>query len=161
MEEKNKKRIAVVRLRGSINVSKKVKDTLNMLRLYKRNGCVVIPNTPYYIGMIIKTKDYITWGEIDEQTFLELVKQRGRIVGNKLLTEEYLKDKTKLSFDQLTKNYFAFKIELKQIPGLKLFFKLKPPAKGFERKGIKTPYSMGGALGYRKDKINDLIRRML
>jgi large subunit ribosomal protein L30 len=44
---------------------------------------------------------------------------------------------------------------------LKKFFRLQPPRKGFERKGIKTPYSLKGALGYRGKKINDLIKRML
>ena len=40
-------------------------------------------------------------------------------------------------------------------------FHLKPPLKGFERKGIKKPYSIGGALGYRGESINDLIKRMV
>jgi len=43
----------------------------------------------------------------------------------------------------------------------KPFFELAPPKKGFERKGIKKGYKDGGALGYRGDKINDLIKRML
>jgi len=44
---------------------------------------------------------------------------------------------------------------------MKLFFKLCPPVHGFERKGIKKPFSMGGVLGYRKEKINELIKRMV
>ena len=38
---------------------------------------------------------------------------------------------------------------------------LHPPRGGFERKGIKTPFVSGGALGDRKEKINDLIKRMI
>jgi large subunit ribosomal protein L30 len=38
---------------------------------------------------------------------------------------------------------------------------LHPPRGGFERKGIKMPFSLGGALGNRKEKINDLLKRML
>ena len=38
---------------------------------------------------------------------------------------------------------------------------LHPPRGGFERKGIKIPFKVGGALGYRGEKINDLIKRML
>ena len=41
------------------------------------------------------------------------------------------------------------------------FFRLHPPRKGFERKGIKRPFTVGGALGYRGKKINELIKRML
>ena len=38
---------------------------------------------------------------------------------------------------------------------------MPPPRKGFERKGIKKPYSSGGVLGNRGDKMNELIGRML
>jgi len=38
---------------------------------------------------------------------------------------------------------------------------LQPPLKGFGRKGIKAPFSRGGAHGNRGDKINDLIIRMV
>ena len=58
-------------------------------------------------------------------------------------------------------NIPEFKKELKDVPGLKLFFKLRPPEGGFERKGVKHPFSMGGVLGYRKEKINELLMRML
>lgn len=40
-------------------------------------------------------------------------------------------------------------------------FRLNPPSKGYGRKGIKIAFSQGGALGYRGEKINDLIKRML
>ena len=40
-------------------------------------------------------------------------------------------------------------------------YRLSPPKKGYERKGIKKPFKIGGALGNRGEKINDLIKRML
>jgi large subunit ribosomal protein L30 len=43
----------------------------------------------------------------------------------------------------------------------KKFFALQPPRKGYGRKGIKMPFSKGGALGDRNDKINDLASRMM
>ena len=39
--------------------------------------------------------------------------------------------------------------------------RLSPPRKGYGRKGIKVSFKAGGALGYRGDKINDLVKRML
>ncbi|MGB9748245.1 MAG: uL30 family ribosomal protein [Candidatus Woesearchaeota archaeon] len=42
-----------------------------------------------------------------------------------------------------------------------LIFRLNPPRKGFERKGIKKPFNLGGAYGYRGEKINELIKRMI
>jgi large subunit ribosomal protein L30 len=40
-------------------------------------------------------------------------------------------------------------------------FKLNPPRKGYGRKGVKMPFKRGGASGDRKEKINDLIMRMI
>jgi len=155
------RRVAVVRIRGGIGLNKGVKDTLAMLRLHRKNGCVVVSNKPVFVGMIKKVKDYVTWGEIDEETFKILIKERGRLPGNKKLTEEYVKEKLKVGYDAFVKDFFDCKKELKEIPGVKLFFRLKPPVRGFERQGIKKPFALGGALGYRKDKINDLIKRMI
>jgi len=155
------KRIAVIRIHGSVKLRKEIKDTLSIMRLYKKHTCVVVPNSPNYIGMISKVKDFVTWGEIGPETFRKLLEKRGKLPGKKPLTEDYLKSKTKLNFDKFTEAFFAFKKELKDVPGLKQFFKLSPPVKGFERKGTKKPFSLGGVLGYRKEKINELIERML
>lgn len=154
-------KVAIVMVRGVLGTSSKVRDTLSMLKLIKKNGCSVVESTPSINGMIEFVKDYVTWGELSEETFLELLNKRGRIVGNKPLTEQYLKEKAGLDFKTFVKEFYANKKKLKDVPGLKPYFRLKPPIKGFERGGVKVPFSMGGVLGYRKDKINDLVRRML
>lgn len=155
------KRIVVIRISGRTGIKKPIKDTLNMLRLYKKHNCVVIPNTQPFLGMLTRVRDTCTWGEIDEKTCKELLTKRGKLAKKKSLTEEYLKEKVKMDISTFTKEYMQFKKDLKDVPGLKLFFKLRPPEGGFERKGIKHPFSLGGVLGYRKDKINDLLMRML
>jgi len=156
-----KQRILVIRIKGEIKIKRNIKQTLLLLRLYKKHTCVIVPNNANYIGMIKKVKDYITWGELDIDTFKLLLEKKGKLVGKKPFIEEYLKEKTKLSLDEFSKQFFEFKKELKDIPGLKPFFRLNPPIKGFERGGIKKPYSLGGVLGYRKEKINELIKRMV
>ncbi|MAG47809.1 50S ribosomal protein L30 [archaeon] len=154
-------KVAVIRIKGKIGLKRGIKDALNILRLYNKHTCVIIDNTENYIGMLKKVKDYVTWGEIDGSTFKLLISQRGRIAGKIRLTEEYAKDKLKFNIDDFIKDFFSGKKKFKDIPGFKPFFKLKPPTKGFERGGIKKPFSLGGVLGYRKEKINDLIQRML
>src|SRR3990167_686480 len=69
--------LAAVRIRGRTMVRTTIVDAMNMLRLYKNNFCVVLPNTPTYVGMLKQAKDYITWGEIDDETFKLLVEKRG------------------------------------------------------------------------------------
>jgi large subunit ribosomal protein L30 len=153
-------RIAIIRIRGNQKIKKEIEDTMRMLRLFKKNHCVIIKNTPQNIGMLKKIKDYVTWGDIDDKTFKLLLEKRGKLPGNKKLTEEYIKEKLNLNLDTFSKEFIECKKDLKEIPGVKEFFKLTPPLKGFERKGIKTAYSLGGVLGYRKQEINQLIQRM-
>ena len=120
-------KIAVVLVRGHIGSRHDIRQTLNLLRLYRKNYCVVVPDNECFRGMINKAKDYITYGPIDAETEKLLVEKRG--------------EKTQ--------------------DGIKPFFRLSPPKKGFGRKGIKVPFSEGGALGNRESKINDLIKRMI
>lgn len=49
----------------------------------------------------------------------------------------------------------------KRRKGDKKIVRLSPPLKGFGRKGVKIPFKNGGAIGNRKDKINDLLKRMM
>ena len=160
MTEENKK-IAVIRIKGKTGLKHDVKTTFDKLKLYNKNSCVIIANTKPFLGMLEKIKNASTWGEISEKTYESLLANRGKLPGNKRLTDEYVKQKTKTDIKGLTKELITFKREIKDVPGLKTFFKLNPPRKGFERKGIKVPFAQGGVLGYRKDKINDLLERMI
>lgn len=140
-------KIAVIRVRGPVNISKDIEDTMILLRLYRKNFCVVVEDNPSYKGMIAKVKDYVTFGEIDEETYKELLEKR---------SEEYMgreKDnKGKIDY----KKYI-------EINGKKIkpYFRLSPPKKGFGRKGIKVSFAAKGALGNRKEKINDILKRMI
>ena len=154
-------KLAVIQVRGGIHLSPEHKQSLNYLQLRKKNSCVILENSPSYMGALVKLKDYVTWGEVDEQTLKLLLEKRGRLAGNQLISENYLKEKTKMGFEQFVKSFADNKIKLKDVPGLKTYFRLTPPKGGFEREGVKKQFSLGGALGYRKDNINNLLRRMI
>ncbi len=154
-------RIAVIRIAGEHGLTVDVKTTLKLLNLHKKYTCSIIPNQPTSIGMLKKIKDYVTWGELDSKTFKTLLITRGRLPGNKKLTEDYITETLKISTDEFVEKFMVKEKEIKEIPGLKPFFRLSPPIKGFERKGVKKPFSTGGVLGYRKEKINALLERMI
>jgi len=137
---------AVVRIRGSVNVSERVKDTLNMLSLNSPNHCVVIPETKEYLGMLRKAKDRITWGNPDKKTLSKLLEKRGKI------SKEKLKEMKMKNFDELSDALIKNKIKLK------LIFRLNPPMHGF--KSTRLPYPKGD-LGFRGEKINELLERMI
>lgn len=140
-------KIAIVRVRGSIHLRRDIKDTLNLLRLYRQNYCVMVEDNPSYRGMIKKIKDYVTYGEIDDETYKMLLKKRG---------EKY-KGREKDRKGKIEYKKFIV-VDGKKI---KPFFRLSPPLKGFGRKGIKVGYKTHGALGYRGVKINELLKRMM
>lgn len=154
-------RIAVIRLKGDPGLKVVIRKTFRLLRLYKKFHCVIITNTPQFVGMLTKVKDAATWGEVDKATCKLLLEKRGRLPGNLQLTEQYLKGKLNIVFDQFADDFLGFKRELKDIPGLKMFFRLRPPLRGLESKGIKEQFALGGSLGYRKDNINEMIQRMV
>ena len=61
-------KIAIIQIRGLVGAKQEVKDTLKMLNLQKKNSCAIVEGTPAYLGMIEKVKDYVTFGEISEET---------------------------------------------------------------------------------------------
>ena len=153
--------IAVVRVRGDVGLNPNVIKTFELLRLYRKNYCAVIKSNANSIAMIQRIKDFATFGELGKETFVKLLQSRGRIAGEKQLTETFLKEKTKFGFKEFADAFYDSKIELKAVPSMKQFFRLHPPVGGFERGGIKTAYAEGGALGYRGPKIDKLIERMI
>ncbi len=146
-KQKKPARLAAIRVRGIHSIRSRIEDTLKMIRLYKKNFCCVLINSDVNEGMLRKVKDYITWGEIDDETFNLLVGKRG---------EEFRGRETD-SFGKIKYNEF-FVMDGKKI---KKYFRLNAPRKGFGRKGIKNTFKDGGALGYRGVAINELIKRMV
>lgn len=156
-----KKRFAVVRLRGNVGVREEVEDTLKMLRLHKVHHTIIIDNRPSYLGMLQKVKDYVTWGEVDAETLAALLKKRGRLLGNKKLSDKIVQKYTQYkTIEEFAKAIVEFKAELNDIPSLKPAFRLHPP-KGGLKGSKKRPYPNGGELGYRGKAINDLLKKMI
>ena len=150
---------AVIRVRGRTGIKKNLADTLDMLNLTRISHAVVIPETPSYKGMLQKGKDYITWGEISEETYKLLLAERGRLPGKKRVTEEYVKENTDYdSIDSLATALYNGETTLKEV-GLKPIFRLNPPRKGYEN--TKKAFNEGGSLGYRSENINELIEKMI
>jgi large subunit ribosomal protein L30 len=139
--------IAIIRLKSGINARKEVKDTLRMLRLNRKMHCVLYKETESIRGMLQAIKDYVTWGEINDDVLKILIKKRGRKIGDEKLNEKEVED----VFNSIK--------EKGKIHGIKLVFRLTPPSRGF-RKSIKQIYP-NGELGYRGEKINELLKRMI
>lgn len=148
-----------LRVRGRTGIKGEINDTLKMLRLTRINHAVLLPDTPSYQGMLQKSKDYITWGEIDQETLTQLVEKRGRFPGNVRVTPEALAESGDYaSADELSEALIKGETKLED-SGLKPIFRLHPPRKGYNH--IRKSFKEDGTLGYRGEKISQLIKKMI
>ncbi|MFH1234701.1 MAG: 50S ribosomal protein L30 [Candidatus Diapherotrites archaeon] len=151
--------IAAIRVRGKINVHTRLERALAQLNLNRVNRLTLVPEDNQSIKMLKKVENYITWGEISKETLAKLLEKRGQSSIEKKLSVEGLKELKVNSFAELAEKIMQGRGAREF--GLKPFFALKPPSKGYERAGIKKPYAIGGALGNRGKAINTLIERMI
>lgn len=122
-----------------------VKETLSRLRLRRKYACVVINPNKEQEGMIKKVKDLVAYGDISKETFEKLLEKRGHLIDKK----KHLDSKKVVEELGKGKSY--------QDLNLKPFFRLHPPRGGINSK-LHFPK---GVLGNHKEKINDLVLRML
>ncbi len=139
---------AVIRVRGVVGVWREITSAMNMMGLNRPHSCVLLKKERE--GDIKKVKDYCTWGEISQDILLKLLEKRLRIEG-KRASKESLKKLGVKDFSEMAK---------KLMSGEKgPVFRLSPPSKGF-RHSIKSHFPKG-ELGYRGEKINELLERMI
>jgi len=152
-----------VRVRGALGMRGKILDTLSMLRMNKVNHGVLIWGEKSFMGMLNKCKDYIAYGEIDEKALVRLLRVRGKVEGQKALTDEHIKNLTEYKdIKEFAKALLDGKIQYreKEIYKIKPVFRLHPPRKG-HRGTIKKHYGEGGTLGNVGDYINIIIHKMI
>jgi len=139
---------AIIRIRGSVNARKEIEDTMEMLKLKKVNNCIIYPKTPDVEGMLKKARSYITWGEVTEESLVKLLLKRAKLQGDKELDEKIAKEAAqKIMKEKSLKNI-----------GIKIPLRLSQPSKGYS--SVKQAYPRGD-YGYRKEKINELIEKMI
>lgn len=71
-------KVAVILVRGFLDMSEEVKDTMRRLNLQRKLCCVVVETTPSIQGMIDKVRNFVTFGEISDETYKLLVEKRGK-----------------------------------------------------------------------------------
>ena len=151
---------AVIRVRGHKNINKDIEDTMNMLRLTRINHCVIIPENAVMKGMLQKSKDFITWGEVSEETLAKMIKVRGKLMGDKPIDDEYVSQNSQFSsVDEFAKSVVNDEVKYASLKDVKPIFRLHPPRQGYE--AVKKDVKTHGSLGYRGASINVLIEKML
>ena len=140
---------AVIRIRGTVNIAPDISKTLELLNLKRVNNLSIFQENEQTTKMIKTAQDYATYGKISDTVLKELIEKKalplkeGQKVDVKKVVEELKKGKSPKE------------------AGIRNLFKMSPPRRGYERKGIKMPFKLGGAAGNRGDKIDALVVRMM
>ena len=151
---------AVIRVRGHRKINKDIEDTMCMLRLNRVNHCVIIPENEVMKGMLQKAKDFITWGEVSPETLTKMIKARGRLAGDKTIDDAYVGGNSPYpSVDAFAQSVVKDETKYSDLKDVKPLFRLHPPLQGYE--AVKKDLKTHGSLGYRGDKINALLDKML
>ena len=158
--KEGEKCLAVIRVRGVSDIFKEIKDTLQMLHLTRNCYATLIDNRPSHLGMLHKVHNYVTWGEISKESIALLLGDRGRIIGDRKLTDKYAQEVGYKSLDALAEAIYKLEVEYNKLTNIKPVFRLHPPKKGFKGK-VKRSYTSSGVTGYRGEAINDILKRMI
>jgi large subunit ribosomal protein L30 len=139
---------AVIRISGFVKIAGNVNETLYRMRLRRKYALVLLPATKETKSLLDSVRNFVAFGDIDTDTLTLLLQKRGQLINTKKKTD----------VAQVVEQLAAGKKSLAEF-GFKPFFRLHPPRGGIDARlhfGVKK-----GVLGDNKEKINDLIRRML
>jgi large subunit ribosomal protein L30 len=151
---------AIVQLRGEVNQSEAVRDTLNMLNLHRVNHATLVPETDTYRGMVTKVNDWVAHGQPSQETVELLVSRRGEPTeGDGDIDDEWVSEHTDYdSVSALASALLDEETTLKAA-GLAPTLRLHPPRGGHD--GVKHPTKEGGQLGpHSTEEIDTLLEAM-
>ena len=152
--------LVAVKVRGTVSALREARETLQFLHLTHTNHAVLIDSRPAYKGMLQRVNSYVTWGEPTKETVALMLQKRGRLAGDKKLTDDYIQKAGYKSIDELAEAIVQCKITFQKLPEVQPLFKLHPPSRGYKGK-TKKSFKAGGEAGYRGEAINDLLKRMV
>nr|KAG5691356.1 hypothetical protein BaRGS_033405 [Batillaria attramentaria] len=140
---------------------------LQLFRLRQINNGVFVKLNKATLNMLKIAEPYITWGVPNLKTVRELVYKRGygkvdrqRVpLTDNAIIEKQLGSKDVLCMEDLIHELFTVGNNFKAASNFLWQFKLNTPNGGWRRK--YNHFNDGGDFGFRDDKINALLRRMI
>ena len=164
--EPEAKVVFVIRIRGIIGVSPKVRKILQLLRLRQiHNGVFLRVNKPI-MHMLRIVDPFIAYGYPNLKSVRELLYKRGHgkinkqripITDNSVI-EQVLGKHGIICIEDLIHEIFTCGPNFKAASNFLWPFKLSSPLGGFQKK--KLHHNDGGSAGNNEHRINALIRRM-
>lgn len=159
--------VLVIRIRGIIGVSPKVRKILQLLRLRQINNGVFVKLNAATVKMLRLVEPYVAYGYPNLKTVRELIYKRGfgkvckrRIpISDNSVIEGALGRKGIICVEDLVHEIYTVGPNFKEANNFLWPFKLTNPNGGFRQKLLH--FNEGGDAGQRGIKINGLVQRMI
>jgi large subunit ribosomal protein L30 len=154
--------LVAIRIDGTPNVKPPEELTLNSLRMKSRYSTVLLRDDPSVRGMLQRIKDHVTWAEARKEDLELLLSSRARTPDGLGLTSKFVKEKSDLGgMSQLVSGVYSGKVTLARLRemGIEPCFRLHPPRGGFPNSS-KRPFTDSGELGFRKEGLHGLLKKM-
>ena len=74
--------ICIIRISGDVGLNRDIKETFNRLKLRRKYSCIVIEPTKENLGMLEKLRNFVAFGEINEETYSLLKNKRKTKIKN-------------------------------------------------------------------------------
>ncbi|MBN2330633.1 MAG: uL30 family ribosomal protein [Candidatus Aenigmarchaeota archaeon] len=139
---------AIVRIRGPANMNKGIRHALRRLMLKKVHACTIARSSPTIRGMLLHAEDYITWGPIEEPVLVKMLEKRGRSKSGARIDAKH----AKALASKIIKEGMLGSADVRPV------FGLASPSGGLRSVRLQYPR---GDLGFRGEKMNELLLRMI
>jgi len=157
----------VIRIRGILGVSPKVKKILRLLRLRQLYNATFVRCTAPMLTMLKWVEPYVTYGYPNLKSVRELIYKRGyaKIKGQRKpitdnsVIENRLSKLNILCIEDIIHEIYTCGPNFKQVNQFLWPFKLNAPRGGLKKKRVH--FTEGGDAGNREKYINSLVRNMI
>ncbi len=162
------KLVFVIRVRGIIGVSPKVKKILQLLRLRQIHNGVFVRVNAATIKMLRLVEPFIAYGYPSLKSVRDLVYKRGygKVNGQRVplssnaVVQAGLGEHGVQCIEDIVHEIFTVGPNFKAVSNFLWPMKLTSPRGGFDGKKLNH-FNEGGACGQQGDKVNKLIKKML
>eukprot|EP00602_Paraphysomonas_sp_CaronLab_P001292 CAMPEP_0185022470 /NCGR_PEP_ID=MMETSP1103-20130426/5167_1 /TAXON_ID=36769 /ORGANISM="Paraphysomonas bandaiensis, Strain Caron Lab Isolate" /LENGTH=241 /DNA_ID=CAMNT_0027554545 /DNA_START=41 /DNA_END=766 /DNA_ORIENTATION=+ len=161
--------VFVVRIRGTIGVSPKVKKILRLFRLRQINNATFVRVNAATTKMLRLIEPFIAYGNPNLKSVRELIYKRGygKVSGQRVplssntVVSAALGEYGIVCVEDLIHEIFTVGPHFKEAANFLWPFKLNTPRKGYPGRKKLIHFNENGACGMQGDKINHLIKKMI
>ena len=160
--------VVIIRICGIWErIPKEIKLILSKLNLKELNNAVILFYNKNVVKMINLIENYVTWGYVNKHRIEDLLRKRGSVISgsneaNELSNEDIENHLGKLGIVCIEDIVFELTKETenaKAVLNYLGYFKLGKNDDGFEK--VNLSFEKGGSHGFRGEKINDLLKKMI